>query len=127
MTVAAHLPRATAGAGACPVGMADRSGATPAGANMISSQAALDLKTALEAEAEPGWIAIRTTLKDRGGFLVVEIELAALPAPGLTPGRAAARSVLESWLPGDLGGSPQWAVVFSFEGRAVDSIVPGEA
>lgn len=93
---------------------------------MISSQAALDLKTALEAEAEPAWLSIRTELQDRGGFLAVEIRLAALPLPGETPGRAAARSVLQSWLPGDLGGAPQWAVVFTFDGHVVDGIVAGD-
>jgi hypothetical protein len=93
---------------------------------VISSQAALNLRTALEAEAEPAWAEIRTELKDRGGFLLVEIQLGTAPAPGATPGRAAACSVIESWLPGDLGGSPQWAVVFTFDGHAVDRIVPSD-
>ena len=93
---------------------------------MISSQAALDLKAALEGEAEPAWASVRTELRDRGGFLLVEIELTAMPSPGLTPGRAAARSVVESWLPDDLGGSPHWAIVFTFDGHVVDGIVPGD-
>jgi hypothetical protein len=91
---------------------------------VISSQAALDLETALENEAEPAWASVRTELQDRGGFLLVEIKLAAMPLPGATPGRAAALSVVESWLPGDLGGAPQWVVVFTFDGNVVDSIVP---
>jgi hypothetical protein len=97
-----------------------------ADANVISNQAALDLKLALAAEAEPAWASIRTELQERGGFLLIEIQLAASPLPGLTPGHAAARSVIESWLPDDLGGSPQWAVVFTFDGRVVDRIVPGD-
>lgn len=93
---------------------------------MISSQAASELRAELEAEAEPAWASIRVELKDRGGFLLVEIELAELPAAAAAPGRAAARSVMESWLPGDLGGSPPWTVVFTFAGRVVDRIVPGD-
>jgi hypothetical protein len=94
--------------------------------HVISSQAASDLKAALEGEAEPAWASVHTELQDRGGFLLVEIKLAAAPLPGMTPGRAAAVSVIESWLPADLGGSPQWTVVFTFDGRVVDSIVPGD-
>ena len=93
---------------------------------MISSQAALRLTTALEAEAEPAWAEIRAQLQDHGGFLLVEIRLAATPTPGSTPGRAAACSVIESWLPADLGGSPQFAVVFTFDGHVVDRIVPAD-
>jgi hypothetical protein len=93
---------------------------------VISSQAALDLEAALEGETEPAWASVRAKLQDRGGFLLVEIKLVAMPMPGATPGRAAALSVIESWLPNDLGGAPQWVIVFTFDGKVVDSIVPGD-
>jgi len=86
----------------------------------------LDLQTALEAEAEPAWASIRTELKERGGLLLVEIQLAAIPSPASTPGRAAALSILESWLPDDLGGSPPWVLIFSFDGCVVDRIAPAD-